>query len=929
MKNNHCFSETSKNFGKRLKYLRQVRKMTQDDLAHEIGLSIRQLRRIELGEATPQFSTMDKICSVLDVNILQLFMFSEKRKTASEPGEQEISFGSEEKVIYPSLVGVWSIDRQSKEMEWTHSIYEFLEYSRYSVKPTLKRFLNCVHPQDKQELKNFIEAAVTPDCFEKILIRVTARKSADRVILIVNESFHAEFKDHGRVQLMILDMTELLVVQHQLLLNKEQLEQAVVAKNMELGRAVEKVRRELDLRQKAEKKALESEAHFRFVAENSPVALVTLDTDMNVQYVSQRFVDLFGYGVQEISCPEDWMHLVFLDADLRRKVVKEWNREINKADAAKTGIEPLQYQVTCKDGAVRYVEFRTSPPGDLIVVALIDITRQKAAEQSLLEREAFTQLLMNLAKDFINISLEDIDSAISELLKKIGLFVNADRVYIFEHDHEKQFTVNTYEWCAQGIASQIDNLQATSFDVFKDILKIHKKGEAVYIPEISMMSDDHRLKRILLDQEIISLLLVPLNYEDKNLGFVGFDSIKAKKEFSESEIQLLNILSEIVANIMTRKKSEKELAVHKMAIDSAIDGIAISDMEGKLTYVNPAFIKMWGFESTDSVLGKYAYEFWNDQSAAKDIMKTVLSSGSHAGEMTARRRDGRLIEIRLSISIVFNHNLEPVGMVASFRDITESKEYLKTLHDQHDRLQTIIDATNIGTWEWDYATGEMIVNEHWANMIGYALEELEPPYYEAWIKLVHPDDRLLFKKVFNQHAQGKSPDYEFEFRMKHKAGHWVWIQESGKVISYDLNGNPVTIFGVSQEITERKNFQIALEESESRFRNLLASITTVAVQGYDQNGITQYWNKASEELYGYTGYEALGKSLLDLIIPPEMKEDVQKSIMYMVDTGRPIPSSELVLKRKDGSDVPVFSSHAVVKKADGRLELFCLDVDLT
>lgn len=118
-------------------------------------------------------------------------------------------------------------------------------------------------------------------------------------------------------------------------------------------------------------------------------------------------------------------------------------------------------------------------------------------------------------------------------------------------------------------------------------------------------------------------------------------------------------------------------------------------------------------------------------------------------------------------------------------------------------------------------------------------------------------------------------------------------------------------------------------ESADRFRNLLQNIPTVAVQGYGLDGTTHYWNAASERLYGYTAREAVGHNLLDLIIPPEMRDGVAQAIQQMADTGQPIPAAELSLMRQDGSRVLVFSSHAVVQSPGCAPELFCLDVDLT
>lgn len=120
-----------------------------------------------------------------------------------------------------------------------------------------------------------------------------------------------------------------------------------------------------------------------------------------------------------------------------------------------------------------------------------------------------------------------------------------------------------------------------------------------------------------------------------------------------------------------------------------------------------------------------------------------------------------------------------------------------------------------------------------------------------------------------------------------------------------------------------------LRDSEARFRSMMEDIEGVAAQGYGPDGTVTFWNKASESLYGYTAQEAMGRNLMDLIVPTELQETVRQAIVHMFCTGQVIPSGELLLVAKDGSRVPVFSSHALVKPTAGPPELFCLDIDLT
>ncbi|MCF7810482.1 PAS domain S-box protein [bacterium] len=129
---------------------------------------------------------------------------------------------------------------------------------------------------------------------------------------------------------------------------------------------------------------------------------------------------------------------------------------------------------------------------------------------------------------------------------------------------------------------------------------------------------------------------------------------------------------------------------------------------------------------------------------------------------------------------------------------------------------------------------------------------------------------------------------------------------------------------------ERKQVEDALRESEERFRNLMDYIPGISVQGYDLNGTVLYWNKASEEVYGYTAREALGKNLADLIIPPDVMPLFKAALAAgknIKKSGEFAPSGEVNLLHKDGHLIPIYSIHTAVKTPGKDAILFCIDVD--
>ena len=135
-----------------------------------------------------------------------------------------------------------------------------------------------------------------------------------------------------------------------------------------------------------------------------------------------------------------------------------------------------------------------------------------------------------------------------------------------------------------------------------------------------------------------------------------------------------------------------------------------------------------------------------------------------------------------------------------------------------------------------------------------------------------------------------------------------------------------------RDITEQKKAEEALQESDARFRNLLEYVPGVSIQGYGTDGTVHYWNKASEEVYGYTAAEALGKNLGDLIIPADLKPLFAQGLELgakVTKSGEFLPPGELMLQHKNGSLVPVYSIHTAVCQEGRPPMMFCIDVDLS
>jgi len=144
---------------------------------------------------------------------------------------------------------------------------------------------------------------------------------------------------------------------------------------------------------------------------------------------------------------------------------------------------------------------------------------------------------------------------------------------------------------------------------------------------------------------------------------------------------------------------------------------------------------------------------------------------------------------------------------------------LSLAHEQQ-RLLSMVEGTNVGTWEWSVQTGDLRLDERWAGIIGYTLGELQPVSIQTWRSQLHPDDLARSDALLQQHFDGQTPYYDFEARLRHKDGRWVWVLARGRVSEWTHQRRPDLMAGTLMDITERQTAQLALRNSEEHFRQL-------------------------------------------------------------------------------------------------------------
>ncbi|WP_111309973.1 PAS domain S-box protein [Confluentibacter sediminis] len=252
-------------------------------------------------------------------------------------------------------------------------------------------------------------------------------------------------------------------------------------------------------------------------------------------------------------------------------------------------------------------------------------------------------------------------------------------------------------------------------------------------------------------------------------------------------------------------------------------------------------------------------------------------------------------------------------LIGSFQDITEIK------HNEI-RFKSVIQGTDVGTWEWKVQTGETMFNSRWAEIVGYTLEELAPISIETWMKLAHPDDLEESNRRLNACFEKKVDYYEFEARMKHKAGHWVWVYDRGKVFEWTKDGKPLMMYGTHQDITERKQREERLRISEEAFRGNFEN-AAIGMALLDEKGKWLKTNIKVSEIIGYSEEELLELTFQDITHPDDLNSDLAL-LTELIEGKRDHYQIEKRYFHKDGHVVDVLLAVSMVKNEQGKVVYF-------
>ncbi len=727
-------------------------------------------------------------------------------------------------------------------------------------------------------------------------------------------------------------------------------------------------------RMQALEEAQKSEAKYRAIFENINEGIYQTTEDGTLLTVNPALARMLGYDSVEQMLAISNIKEHYWDASDRERLLRKI-----KSNGVLRNVE---VKMKRRDGSPIWMLMNDRPvfneKGELEYYegTLTDITERKKIEENIQQLNTFQQLILNFAIEYMNVPLDEFDEKINEALKTLGEFTGVDRVYLFDYDFENNTTTNTHEWCAPGIEPQIENLQEIPNHLLPDWVEMHKQGKMIHIKDVNHLPEDSALRKILEPQQIKTLITVPIMQKNRCIGFVGFDSVRHTRQWTENEITLLWLFAGIISNARERMEKEETLRSREeqlsVLINSTPDLICFKDAQGRWLESNEANLQLFEimdidyYGKKDSELAKYSPFY-------RDAFLTCEMSDEKAWEKRTISRTREIIprsdgttKIFDVIKVpIFNEDGSRRGLVVFGRDITDQQEAEKRLQRQLHFSRALNDLARHILLE---SSPEKVLNAT-VRIIGEALELDRCMIYQADLtrnevraitERISPSlrDRIPLTPYFKLSEFSESSKFILEKRtwlVSHKDKINPLLAKEGSadflhgelniksLLWYPLFLNETDLYLLVYNSFERFRYW---EEDEIEFTKAAAHMIQLALQKIrfieeqrkaaaeikrlatlveqstssititDVDGRIQYVNKAFEKATGFSADEIKGT------VMPIFHHDLKQEIIETVMQGQ-VWRGRWVNHKKDGSsyheEVVIFP----IKDEHGNIVNFC------
>ena len=555
------------------------------------------------------------------------------------------------------------------------------------------------------------------------------------------------------------------------------------------------------------------------------------------------------------------------------------------------------------------------------------LSELQQAQQVLQHRLASEGLVARISTEFVNLGPAEIDTGIEHALQAIGQVAGVDRSYVFQFSGDRTILDNTHEWCAEGIQPHMDSLRGLPRAAFPWFVQRLEQLEVVSVPRVAELPPEADLERAECEREgIQSIILVPLTYQVALVGFLGFDSVAKERSWGEESIALLKTVAGIIVNALEHKRAQAVQAGQRQFLELLATGGDFSEtLQTLVRLIEDQWPGMLGLILLLDEDGKHLH-IGASVSLPQDYVQSIegLEIGPMVGSCgTACYRRERVIvedtatdprweglrDLALQYGLracwsepVFSPDGQVVGTFAMYyrrpRAPTEAElraiemgghlvgvaiEHRRAelaLRESEEKFRGIVELANVGIAIVLDARFRF-VNQHWASMLGYTVEEL---LGREFMPYCTPEERDRIVGYYTRRVRGEPAPTRYETVMLHKDGTRVYAEVSVGMIPYE--GRQAT-FVFLRDITEQRRVEDALRQSELRFRAVFEG-APIGISVTSLKGQLLETNRALQQMFGYTGEEFYNLPVEAFTQPDDMAVDA--NLFY----------DELVPGKRDG-----------------------------
>ncbi len=482
----------------------------------------------------------------------------------------------------------------------------------------------------------------------------------------------------------------------------------------------------------------------------------------------------------------------------------------------------------------------------------------------------FSELMARIATTLIHNDSEALEGRITDALRDVAQFTGADRAYVFEYDFGRGLAHYRYEWCAPGISAQthshscfpINDLHADRW------LAAHQRGEPVVMNDASNLTNPD-FRQELAAQDIKSLITVPIMADAQCIGFIGFDSVRHRRQYSGEDIRLLETLARMFANLHWKEIDRLALARVHDNLDIIVEGAGVGTwiwwMNTGHLEINETWANMLGYARKE--LEPITIGTWErlahpeDLAEARELIRQYLDGKLEYYDTHVRMRHkaGHWVLVQTRARLIHRHPAEGAVMVGVHHDVTG----LEQTHREVKQLSDIISQSPIVALRWANQPGWPIQYvSPTIERFGYKAEDFENGHVVCHT-LVHPDDVDGIEREIAAYIAHGPDEYRQIYRVRHGRGHWIWV-ENFSWLTRDKSGTVTHINSVLLDITHRKQLEQELQLHATLIDNsedLVIFLNTDLRYRTVNRGFLKIIGKSIDEVIGRTDAEIFGQGL--------------------------------------------------------------------